>query len=243
MFVIVLGILQSIAIEVNLMQHRNILGMVLLFIFVCVLIRFGYCADPRATKLQRLCSQAASVVESHMIAEGKEGGYRLRIFNQFFGWQRIALAAEYPAEVLLYDQLLEPLAGTVVESGYEPLSKTPDSLVVHLTYGADCGIPPQISLNMKDQTGTGAEIRPQLWSLNDCLIRQIDLGIQQTRADVYATVLVREKATQREGNLYLFLSLSLTENKPGHFQWDQIVKIQRFISERRKAASPEKNEK
>jgi hypothetical protein len=195
--------------------------------------------DPKTTKLQRLCEQATEVVESRIVAERKEGGRLLRTFNQFFGWERTIWAAAYPAEVLLYDQVLDTLVADVAAGakGVEPLSKTTDSLVVHLTYGADCGVPPQIPLHTTGQLGSGAEIRPQVWSPNDCLVRQVDSERQQTRADVYATLPVRETATQREGRLFLFLSLSLTEPKPGRFQWDRLVKTQRFISGSDKAES------
>jgi hypothetical protein len=212
---------------------------VTLLVFGCVLIQPVHGDGPKATMYQRLAKQAVNVVQSRNLAQAKEAVSPSRIVGQLFGWEGIVVAAAYPAEVLLYDQVLDTLVqdAATETAGFELRAKTPDLLVVHLTYGADCEVPPQDLLHKKDLAETGAEISPLLYFPKDCWIRQVDLGIPRTRADVYVTVRVREKATQHEGELFLFLSLSLAEGKPGHFHWNRLAKTQRFISESEKAAA------
>lgn len=214
------------------MRHWRTTG-TLLLVSVCVPVWPAHGDDPKTAKLQRLCEQATKVMQTRIVAEGHESGCLLRTFNQLFGWERQVLAAVYPAEVLLHDQVLDTLVRDVPSGpkGLEPFSENLESLVVHLTYGADFGVPSQVLLDMNGQVGTGAEICPQLWSANDYLIRQVDSEIQQTRASVYATLRVRDTATQRQGRLFLFLSISLAEVTPGQFQWHRLAETQRFISE------------
>lgn len=213
------------------MRHRRITeGVVVLLVTACTPIQPAQGDGPKTTMYQRLCEQAVNTVRSRRIERAKEGTCLSRTVDRLLGWQGDVVAAMYPAEVLLYDQVLDTLIQDAVAGadGFQPLAKTPESLIVHLTYGADCEMPVQALLHGKGQAGARAEMSPLLYMPHDCWIRQADLEIKRTRADVYATVRVRERASQREGKLLLFLSLSLAEKKPGDFQWDRVATTQRF---------------
>lgn len=221
------------------MRHRTIAeGVVVLLVSASTLIQPAQGDGPKTTMYQRLCEQAVKTMQSRRTALVKGGDCLQRTIDRLFGWEWDVVAAAYPAEVLLYDQVLETLIQDAVAGaeGFQPLAKTPESLIVHLTYGADCEMPVQALLHGTDQAGARAEMSPLLYMPHDCCIRQADLGIKRTRADVYATVRVRERASQREGKLFLFLSLSLAESKPGSFQWDRVAKTQRFNSGSEKLA-------
>ena len=216
------------------MRHRTIReGVVVLLISACTLVQTARGDGPKTTMCQRLCEQAIERVQSRNLAQLKEVGCYSHMMIHLFGWLGCVFAADYPAEVLLYDEVLDTLVADVAaeNKGFELLSKTPESLIVHVTYGADCEMPEQDLLHMKNQTGTRAEISPLLYFMNDRWIHQVDLGIPRTRANVYATVRVRERATQREGKVFLFLSLSLAEVEPGRFHWDRLARTQLFISD------------
>ena len=124
------------------MRHRTIAeGVVVLLVSACTLIQPAQGDGPKTTMYQRLCEQAVKTMQSRRTALVKGGDCLQRTIDRLFGWEWDVVAVAYPAEVLLYDQVLDTLIQDAVAGGkgFQPLAKTPESLIVHLTYGAAGG--------------------------------------------------------------------------------------------------------